>query len=1233
MRFVLNSSGAAVSFALPSEQVSGRLYECASVVNYGRSVMRSAVIVFCYFLLLCASLGASTETEPNNTIVDTGVFWCENGTHNGTLTIVDVDYWRVECYPGDQLSFTFLGAPTNTLVCLVDANHNPLVSNFVDGIYTSGFQYDVPDGEERYFYIQNLTGMTGDYSFNISGQFISVTSDALPPSAFSIPFEATNVDVNTTQLTWRWGDGCGLGQWNLYYGVDPYNLQPLYPYFLESIDSREGSFTFPEPLAGNLTYYFVFYYTNLSGYYAAYSPYYYFTTGQRILPVPITENFDGTSNIFLNVNPNSPFMTLNLEESNPLSIAAIRVPGTMGQIVEKGTHDLSSTTAAYMSFRHACLMEPDADHGYVEYSLDGGVSWSIFPVSSYRGSGVYDWPTQNNPAGPCFDAGSYPAWADYQNISTVTPYWRTEIFDLSPWAGCQNFRVRFFTDWNANDIGLGWIIDDFSIYLQQPGVPHSPVPTAGVSGSGSYELLSWTGVNSLIYHVRLGTTPETGFEYSCTVNSFRCTGLAPSTTYYWQVRGINSVGISDWSQPWSFTTQAYSTPHHLDPNLYIAQVNAGTIANSSIFNDYTFYSGLSASVNAGSSLPITAYLVGGYGPEGIRVWVDLNNDFSFNNNPGGGEYWDFYWNGSGFSANVQIPAITPTGFYRMRIQGIHTDGGYGPSPTGVLAYGETEDYILHVIAQPQLSISPTAGSFSPALIGFNSETIRFTFSNIGGSSLDITLTGLTGSDTDCFTLAEGNSYPIHLSTNQASVDITYHPVRTGNHTANLLVRDNLSRTDHNIPLSGSAIESNPAGALCLDGSGEFLSATSAAPLQSLSAVTLETWFKWNGNNSIQFLTAKSIEELEIHTTANNGLRFIPTTQVYLDSQPNVLTPGLWQHIACVYDPASLLAKIYVDGVDVTWQNNGSNPLSCPLKSSTADFRMGLRQDYSYALAGCIDEIRIWNTALSLQQIRNNMHLWQPESAPGLVANWRLDEASGNKVWDQNGAINATLQNCEAGDRIATEVLIGQGTACTLTPSATGVPYDFTGADLQLVFSDLGSGNPITATKLSGNGNRSILNGQSWILKGYGGSLGKASLSLAVAEDITAAQLPERYFRLYARNPFSFAPWQFLRSAESVDLIDNTLQFAETDLATKQLRIQWEEVPLPQAPAALHLVKSGESIQLNWDAVPGATGYRVYSSDTPEGAFSLDSSGSFGINSWTAPVSNAKRFYRVHTETP
>ncbi len=1038
--------------------------------------------------------------------------------------------------------------------------------------------------------------------------------------------------MNTTQLTWRWGDGSWGGNWNIFFGVDPYNLQQNFVFY-GTIESRDGSFTFPAPLAGYMTYYFALYYTNSIGSFIAYTPIYYFQTGPRSLPVPISENFDAATNIFLSVNPNSPFMAINLEEGNPLSMANVRTAGRMGQMVEVGTHDLSSTTPAYLSFRHACLMEAETDHGYVGYSLDGGASWYIFPASSYLGSGIYDWPTQNNPYGPCFDAGSYPAWADYSNITTITPLWRTEIFDLSPWAGSHNFRVGFFADWNNNEVGAAWVIDDFSIYLQPPGVPHSPIPVSGVTGSGSYEVLSWTGVNSLSYEVMLGTQSGNGTVYSTGTSSFRCPGLTPSTTYFWRVRGINSVGTSDWSQPWSFTTQAYWTPHHQNPSLYIAQVNAGSIANSSGWNDYSYYSWLSTSVNAGSSLPITASLVGGYGPEAIRVWVDLNNDYIFNNTPGGGEYWDFYWNGAGFSTTIQIPAGTPSGFTRMRFQCIRTGGSDALNPATVLQYGETEDYVLHIAGQPLLSISPAAGSFSPTLFGFDSDAIRFTFSNIGSESLDITLTGITGSNADCFTLSEGNVYPIQLTTNQASVDIRYHPLGSGSHSANLLVRDNLTRTDHLIPLSGSAIESNPAGALCLDGSGEYLSVPSATPLQGLSAVTLETWFKWNGSNSIQFLTAKSMEELEIHTTPSNGLRFIPTTNVYLDSQPNVLTPGVWQHIACVYNPATLLAKIYVDGVDFTWQNNGPNPLSTALKSTTADFRMGVRQDNSYALAGCIDELRIWNTALSLEQIRNNMHLWQSPASPGLVANLRLDEASGTKAWDQLGSLNGNLTYTEAEDRINSEVLIGQGTAATLTPANTGQTYDFPGTGMQMTFSNVGTATPVTVTLLNGAGNRQSLNSQSWVVHSYGAGGKLADLRCAVAEDVTNAQLPAYKFRLYGRNLFNNGTYQLVRSGLSADPEQNLLFFNEVAVNTGQFQVRWEDVSLPGTPTGVAITRTASQVQLSWGAVPGAIAYRIYSSASPDGSFTLDNSGSFNATTWTAPATPNRIFYRVQSLMP
>jgi hypothetical protein len=75
----------------------------------------SAVIVFCYFLLLCASLGAPPK---QNQQYDSGYWGFGVKWHSQWhLTIVDVDYWRVECYP-EISSVSLFWCPYEYLVCL-----------------------------------------------------------------------------------------------------------------------------------------------------------------------------------------------------------------------------------------------------------------------------------------------------------------------------------------------------------------------------------------------------------------------------------------------------------------------------------------------------------------------------------------------------------------------------------------------------------------------------------------------------------------------------------------------------------------------------------------------------------------------------------------------------------------------------------------------------------------------------------------------------------------------------------------------------------------------------------------------------------------------------------------------------------------------------------------------------------------------------------------------------------
>lgn len=143
-----------------------------------------------------------------------------------------------------------------------------------------------------------------------------------------------------------------------------------------------------------------------------------------------------------------------------------------------------------------------------------------------------------------------------------------------------------------------------------------------------------------------------------------------------------------------------------------------------------------------------------------------------------------------------------------------------------------------------------------------------------------------------------------------------------------------------------------------------------------SAFTLEGWLLWlpNANTDIQFICGKAFEQMELHTGAGaNALRFIPTTQVYLDV-PDILPIGVWTHIACVYDVVAPSAKIYINGNEVSYISNGPNPVGTALQSTSSPFYIGSRSNGSFYLKGSLDEFRVWSRALSQAEILMNMKM-------------------------------------------------------------------------------------------------------------------------------------------------------------------------------------------------------------------------------------------------------------------
>lgn len=228
-------------------------------------------------------------------------------------------------------------------------------------------------------------------------------------------------------------------------------------------------------------------------------------------------------------------------------------------------------------------------------------------------------------------------------------------------------------------------------------------------------------------------------------------------------------------------------------------------------------------------------------------------------------------------------------------------------------------------------------------------------------------------------------------------------------------------------------------ALNLDGVNDYINVPNASAY-NFSKFTFETWLLWNPTNAndLQFLSSKGFEIMELHTSSIgvNSLRFIPTTGVFLDAT-NVLTPGRWQHIACVYDPSISLAKMYINGVEVVLTNNGANPLSTAITNNNNAINLGRRADASFYLKGSLDEVRIFNTVRSSSEVYADMISSIPPSTPNLITyyNFNTGAASGNNV----GATSVTDLSTNANNAVIINAALTGNTSNWVESYAMVVP--------------------------------------------------------------------------------------------------------------------------------------------------------------------------------------------------
>jgi chitodextrinase len=298
-------------------------------------------------------------------------------------------------------------------------------------------------------------------------------------------------------------------------------------------------------------------------------------------------------------------------------------------------------------------------------------------------------------------------------------------------------------------------------------------------------------------------------------------------------------------------------------------------------------------------------------------------------------------------------------------------------------------------------------------------------------------------------------------------------------------------------------------ALTFNGTSAVVTVPNSASLQLTSGMTVEAWVYPTGTNTgWRDVIYKADDNYYLEASTSNGT---PGIGIVVGGQhteaitPTPLAANTWTFLSATYDGTTL--RMYVNGTQV-----GSQPVTGPIVTSNNPLQIGGDSLYGQYFSGMIDEVRVYNTALSPAQIQADMAMALGGSAPLFSATpTSLDFAEQDvhvgstprAVTITNTGASAltvtgvTVSGAQATDFSQTNTCVGSlapAANCTIdvvfTPGAGGV------RNATITVADNAVGNPHTIS-LTGTGSgftiapqTSVIvapQGQQFVVTGNGGS--------------------------------------------------------------------------------------------------------------------------------------------------
>jgi hypothetical protein len=161
-------------------------------------------------------------------------------------------------------------------------------------------------------------------------------------------------------------------------------------------------------------------------------------------------------------------------------------------------------------------------------------------------------------------------------------------------------------------------------------------------------------------------------------------------------------------------------------------------------------------------------------------------------------------------------------------------------------------------------------------------------------------------------------------------------------------------------------------ALSFNGVNAIVAVKASPSLNVSTGMTLEAWINPNANQSGWRTILQREVDAYFLNASNSGGPLLPSGggtfngNVSYVSGPTANPINTWTHVALTYDGA--VQRLYVNGIQVS-----SKAVSGAIQTNSSPLRIGGNSPYGEYFNGRIDEIRIYDRALSAAEIQKDMN--------------------------------------------------------------------------------------------------------------------------------------------------------------------------------------------------------------------------------------------------------------------